>query len=278
MKKFSKILLSPVTTIVLFAVAAALILTGTIGGARAAIMQETRVYQSQVQMQDIGVTLQENPNLKSPKWEDISWRNYVVDENGRANGTWNENTGELLKYMLAEGEMLQGGKWYDEELRIANTGTIDQYSRVTLYKYWVKTDENGKQVKDTSMDPALIDLHLVNLDSDWLLDESATTDERVVLYFNRILPSSVSSPSFMDQIRINTDNIVLNPTATTVETKTGDNGRTKTVKTITFEYDGSTFVLQAEVDAVQTHNAEDAIRSAWGRIVSIQNGTLSLVQ
>ena len=48
------------------------------------------------------------------------------------------------------------------------------------------------------------------------------------------------------------------------------------VKT-TYKYNGYMFVLEAEVDAVQTHNAEDAIKSAWGVDVNIApDGTLSL--
>ena len=42
-----------------------------------------------------------------------------------------------------------------------------------------------------------------------------------------------------------------------VETK-GD-----TITTI-YKYDGVEFHVDVEVDAVQTHNAQDAIRSAWG--------------
>ena len=44
--------------------------------------------------------------------------------------------------------------------------------------------------------------------------------------------------------------------------QTDDNGLTTI--TTTYEYDGASFVLEATVDAVQTHNAEDAIKSAWG--------------
>jgi len=270
-KKLNKILLSPVTTIVLFVVAAALLLTGTIGGARAAIMQETRVYQSQVQMQDIGVTLLECAKA-GEAYDNISWRNYVVDENGRANGTWNQHTGALLTKMIPEGEQLQVGRWYDEFLTIANTGTIDQYSRVTIYKYWI--DENGDKV--TTMSPDLIQINLTNLGSDWILDEEASKGERIVLYYNRILPSGKRANPFTDKIMIDGKGVKLEPTVVT-ET-VNDNGRNKIIKKTIYKYDGATFVLQAEVDAVQTHNAEDAIRSAWGRKVSIQGGTLSLLQ
>ena len=46
--------------------------------------------------------------------------------------------------------------------------------------------------------------------------------------------------------------------------------------TTTYDYDGARFCLEATVDAVQEHNAEDAIWSAWGRRVTVHNGTLSL--
>ena len=52
---------------------------------------------------------------------------------------------------------------------------------------------------------------------------------------------------------------------------------TKTVTT--FNYDGVKFNLEAEVDAVQTHNARDAIKSAWGVDVNVgDDGAISLAQ
>lgn len=38
---------------------------------------------------------------------------------------------------------------------------------------------------------------------------------------------------------------------------------------ISTKYDGYSFNLDAEVDAVQTHNAKAAIKSAWGVDVSV---------
>ena len=151
MKKKRSILFSPAVTIVAFVLAAGLILFGSINGARAALTYYSETYASRYQMYDIGVTLQENG-------ERVSWRDY---NSGRADGSWDENTGILLANMLAEGEKLQVGRAYTEELNVANSGTINQYVRVTVYKYWVDEKENKLQ----NMDPALIDLHLVNLDS-----------------------------------------------------------------------------------------------------------------
>ena len=45
----------------------------------------------------------------------------------------------------------------------------------------------------------------------------------------------------------------------------------------TGKYDGYQSVVEIEVDAVQTHNAVDAIKSAWGVDVAVDaNGALSL--
>ena len=62
------------------------------------------------------------------------------------------------------------------------------------------------------------------------------------------------------------------------ETRETDANGWTTVTTV-YEYDGAMFVLEAEVDAVQTHNAADAIRSAWGVEVTLEeDGALRLVQ
>ncbi|MFR0951708.1 MAG: hypothetical protein ACLSGK_02280 [Lachnospiraceae bacterium] len=42
--------------------------------------------------------------------------------------------------------------------------------------------------------------------------------------------------------------------------------------TYTYKYNGNyTFHIDAEVDAVQTHNAKDAIKSAWGVDVNVSD-------
>ena len=43
-----------------------------------------------------------------------------------------------------------------------------------------------------------------------------------------------------------------------------------------YDYSGYSFTLDAEVDAVQTHNAQDAIKSAWGVDVNISADGQSL--
>ena len=57
--------------------------------------------------------------------------------------------------------------------------------------------------------------------------------------------------------------------------KTEENG--KTVFTYRYDYDGAAFFIEADVQAIQTHNAQDAIRSQWGVYnVNVSGGTLQV--
>ena len=239
MKKFKKILASPITTIAAFVLAAGLLLFSSIGGARAALTYFSDDYAANIQLQEIGVTLVEN-------------------------GAPAE--GELLKGLLAEGEQFKPGVSYKEQLNVYNSGVINEYVRVSIHKYWL--DENGEKIRTLS--PDLIKLNLVNLGSDWLLDSEASTEERTVLYYNKLLNSQNETPLFADRLTI--DGSVADHVS---ETKKTD-GRYTTITTV-YEYDGARFCIEARVDAVHEHNAKDAVWSAWGRRVTIdENGVLSL--
>ncbi len=253
-----KKLLPPAATAVMFVAAMALLLFGSVEGTRAALTYYSETYASRVQMYDIGVSLLENG-------ERVSWRDY----NSSADGTWDENTGVLLAHMLEEGESLKLGKTYPEQLSVANSGTINQYVRVTIYKYW--TDAEGTKLPNLS--PELIRLNLVNLDTDWILDEEASTPERTVLYYNKLLYAEgegvSETPLFADAITV--DAMV----ATKVHQKVEESGGYTTITT-TYDYDGTQFRIEAKVDAVQEHNAKDAVLSAWGKNVTVSNNMLSL--
>lgn len=254
MKRIKRFIKSPTATILAFFLAVGLLLFSTIGGARAALTYFSETYASRVQMSNIGVSLLENGEV-------ISKRDY----NSRSDGTWNESTGTLLTNMLDRGEEFKVGKKYKEELSVNNSGTIDQYVRVSIYKYWLQDED-----KQQTLSPGLIDLNLVNVGSDWLLDETSSTDERTVLYYSRLLREGETTALFADSIKV--DGIVATKVTETVVKKTGNK---KTIKT-TYDYDGTQFCVEAKVDAVQNHNAEDAIWSAWGRRVNVNNDTLSL--
>lgn len=250
---------SPVLTIALFVLAGVLLLGSSIGGARAALTYYSETYKSQINMYDIGVTLNEND-------EGVSNRDYEAYSDGQ----WDENEGVLLAKHFTEENPFQPGVVYDECISASNTGNIDEYVRITLYTYWIDKDNK----KMTELSPELIELHEdaehVGPGKDWLPDVSASTRERKVYYYNRILKQGTTTPNLTDTLTIN-DSILDHMTITEEPVEGG------TIITATYDYDGAQFIIEAVVDAVQTHNAEDAIWSAWGRRVSIDNnGYLTL--
>lgn len=239
---------------VLLLTAAAVLLAGsTVGSARAALTYYSENYSAEVTVSSIGVSLTENGTV-------VAKRDY-----NHKNDQWN-TVSEPLFVNTLNGEKMIPGKLYKEQLGVTNSGSIDSYVRVILYKSW--TDPKGN--KDTSLSPKLIDLNLLT-GNGWVADENASTDERTVLYYTGILPAGESTPDFADTLKI--DNSVADRVTETVSQDADGN---KTITTV-YEYDGYRFNLEAEVDAVQTHNARDAIKSAWGVEVNVaDNGTLSL--
>lgn len=258
MDKIKKILTFPAITVAAFIMAGVLLGFSTIGGARAALTYYSQTYASQMEMHDIGVSLMENGT-------NISGRDYAHEV---ADGTWDEHTGVLLAGMLEETDnTLVMNRNYTEKLSVANTGTINEYVRVTVYRYWVDADGN----KQREIDPSAINLHLVNQagqdgEQCWIEDTAAATRERTVLYYNRVLPSGSTTPDFSDTISIDGEIV------SHINTWTDANG----VTTSEYEHNGCRFVLEATVDAVQDHNAEAAILSAWGMNVSVSDNRLSL--
>lgn len=225
------------TTVILLALAIVLLAGSALGSTRAALSYYSDNYTANLQVSEIGVALVENGNETSEK---------------------------LLADMLGKDEKVVLGKEYKEELTVKNTGDIDQYVRVRISKSWMKDGE-----KVTSLSPDMIILGLTG--NGWLEDKDAKTEERTVLYYSKPLASGELAPIFANTIKI--DGAVA--TKAKKETVKSENGYTTI--TTTYRYDGVTFNLEAQVDAVQTHNAQDAIKSAWGVDVNVSSdGTLSL--
>ena len=138
---------------------------------------------------------------------------------------------------------MEFGKAYAEELAVQNTGEIDQYVRVTIYKWW--EDASGKQ---RNVYPGYINLKLT-LEDGWVEDQSASTEERTVLYYTKPLARG-ESVIFAEEFSIAQD-------VMSIVRQDGNGGTVHA-------YEGLTACVDVDVDAVQTHNAEDAILSAWG--------------
>lgn len=247
----------PVKPALLLGAAAVLLLGSTVGSTRAALTYYSEEYSAQVSMSSIGVALLENGD-KTPVRE----RNYTES------GAWETSgDGVLLKNMLSEGETPVPGREYQEALSVANTGNIDTYVRVIINRYW--TDANGEKTNELS--PELIQLKLVNGDK-WIYDEASDypdySPERMVLYYSEPLGSGMMTEPLSDALQI--DRSILNDVVIK-ETKSEDGIVTYTYA---YKYDGYSFHLEAEVNAVQTHNAVDAIKSAWGVDVTLsEDGT-----
>ena len=244
-------------TILLIAAAVILLLSGGLASARAALVYYSENYTAQVTVYDIGVTLVET---SAQGTKNISSRDY-----SGSNDEWNETQGALLTDMLAESEgELELGRAYTEELSVLNSGNIDTYVRVRIRKSWL--DADGDKV--STLSPDLIILNMT--DNGWIVDEDASTEEQLVLYWPEILEAGETTAALSDTICIDSA-IASNVTETTSMV----DGLT-TITTV-FNYDGVRFHIEAEADAIQTHNAQDAIRSAWGVDVEIaEDGTLSL--
>ena len=231
--------------------AAALLLVGsTVGSTRAALTYYSENYSAQMNMQSIGVSLLENDKV-------VSSRDYV------SNNEWKGTSeGTLLTNLLGKDETFTPGKKYNEAISVKNSGTIDTFVRVIITKSW--QDEEGN--KNTTLSPDLIELNFLT-DNGWQIAKDQSTTERTVLYYTKAVAAGDSTPALSDTIRIK-------PSVAKDVTKHVDG---KTI-TYTYKYNGYTFHIDAEVDAVQTHNAKDAIKSAWGVDVNVSDDetTMSL--
>ena len=167
--------------IILAASSAIMLAASTIGSTKATLTYMSDNYLAQIDIKSIGVTLTENGN-------DVSWRDYKHKDDD-----WSEATGVLLGDMLknAGDEKLILDKKYDEKLAVKNSGSIDEYVRVTVQHYWADKETGDKLSK---LDPSKIQIDFTN--DGWTEDESAETTERNVFYYNSILKKGQTSTDF----------------------------------------------------------------------------------
>ena len=266
---------SSVMTLLLFVLAAVLLLAGTIGGTQAVLSVYSEEYDTNFALKNIGVTLYEyqkaDDGSRQPK--EISARDYSKTT---AQGVWEkEITGNLIEKMVTdEGDsQLKVGKVYPFELCVANTGSIDTYVRVTLYKYWV--DQNGNKItgiadpgwfnldeggetKAIKYDPGLIEITPA-VSNVWEVQDS--TAERMVFYYKGnggVLPAGAPlTVPLTKSLKISSD--ILGEEFRT--TTTSSDGTTR------YEYlfNGLGFVVEAQVDAVQARHGVRSVPSAWGK-------------
>lgn len=240
--------------VLLLAAAAVLLLASSVGSTQAALTYYSENYMAEVKVANIGVTVLENGNV-------VNYKNYLED------GKWDTKTTENTLTLVDDDEQLIPGKTYEEGIVVRNSGAIDTYVRVIVTKSW--KDADGK---DTTLSPAYIELN-VPAGNGWIKDDTASTTEREVYYYTQILPADTDEEDKNNDSTSLTDTFRINPAvAKELIQTTKDN-----VITYIYKYDGYQSVVEIEVDAVQTHNAVDAIKSAWGVDVAVDaNGALSL--
>ena len=258
-----KIRRSPVVAGLLFLLAVVLLFAGSVGGTQAALQIYSSDYISAFELDHIGITLYENGTP-------VSFRNYG---DAAASGFTEKQDGDLVLKTLEDDPSFQIGRKYPFVITCKNTGTIDHYLRVTVYKYWVQVgiDEefglkgwfhglssNTEKLLDVEKhSPATIHLGYNGSEgynsSAWAKDPDSSTAERDVYYYTGILPVGGETAPLFDTLWVDSS------VAKSVITET-----VGSLTTYTYAYDGYGFVVQAEADAVQTHNAKAAIRSAWG--------------
>ena len=143
------------------------------------------------------------------------------------------------------------GKAYPEDVIVKNTstGNYDEYVRVMVRRSWTGADGQ----KDLLLDPSLIKLG-VN-ESEWIEDKAEVTTEGQAFYLKKPL-SPGETAQFLKTITI--DNKVV------TYVKTVDSDKEEGVVVNEYKYNNKKFFVELRVDAVQQHNATEAILGAWG--------------
>ena len=205
------------------------------------------------------------------------YRGNLVEYLGYKNDT---HYGDTAAYKLGTPGRVDPGRTYKEEISAKNGNNVDEYVRMTVRKYWVRTDEEGaSSSKDTRLSPELIRLTYGDKDyntSAWQLNSKESTEESDTYYLKKVLAANESSPLLFDSLTI--DKSVADKANMTVKEEEKTEGE-QTVKVITYSYvyDGYTFYIEADVQAIQTHNADDAVKSLWGvSNVSASGGTVTV--
>lgn len=264
-KKFSK------RTSALIIAAALLLAGGTVTGARAAFIAQSDVYEAQFYVNHLQVHLLENG-------KDVCDGANTIDGATKVTGALATSLGYSKNGDTETLGTVDPGKPYDEVIQAQNSEGVEQYVRLTVRKYWMKkqkdADGNDVMVKATDLSPSLIKLAYGKEEynkEDWVLGESST-ESATYYYKTKLGPNAKSEPLF-DTLTIDKSVIpdmhmpkpedLTKPEyadyVTVTETETGAK-----IYTFSYKYDGYTFYIEADVQALQTHNAEDAIHSAWG--------------
>lgn len=254
--KFSK------RTTALIVAAVLLLAGGGVAGTRAALNIQSEYYRAEFYLNHLQVHLFENGVD-------------VCERAGHKNNldVHDKAVGELATDLQYEHKVdgdeklgkVEPGMAYKEVIQAKNGSDIDEFVRVTIRKYWMEKDEDGNLVKSSALNPDRIKLYYGKEgeyhSKYWTLNtkENKGSKETSTYYYKASLSSGELSEPLFDTLKIDATIADFGEIKTT-ETQEGN----KTVYTYEYQYDGCVFYIEADVQAIQTHNASDAIRSQWG--------------
>lgn len=240
----------------------------TVNGVTAATPNITSEEQiSNMNMNKIGVALQKAGS--DGTFTDIST---IVYNSG---GEWSTSPAVNL---FEDGASLKPGNTIDVQLKVKNYGEIGEYVRAIIYKYWV--DEKGNKIADAEIKSDMI----MPILSDFVVEEATTspawivdlkTDEKIFLYYNTMLATGDVSTVFLTGVKIDGDVKKYYDAKEYVYYKEDGQTVDYTKTVYEYKYEGKSFVIEVEVDAVQGHHPVEAIKAAWGKEVSIEDDMIT---
>ena len=248
-------------TLALLVAAGLLFSIGTVTGVRAYPNIQSELYRAHFYLNHLQVHLLEND-------KDVCGGKNTLDGTAKITGPLATNLGYKS---LDEVGSVEPGKIYDEKIQAENGQDISQFVRMTVRKYWVETengkvkvDSNGEPVKTTALKPSLIHLTYGTDDYNtgaWAeVTQERTTESRTYIY-KKLLPGNKKTDPIFTKLQID-ESVAVREDDPIISTE-GDT----TIYTYVYKYDGYAFFIEADVQAIQAHNAQDAIESQWGPYV-----------
>lgn len=235
-------------------------------GARAALSIFSEDYNAEFALDHLNVALLENGEIAAEKEKEVDGQGELLYHGHEKDG-------------LRDG-IIQPGRVYKEEIAARNMRDVDEYVRLSIRKYWCYTevDENGNKtrVKDTTVDPSLIELYYVDENNNrtdfntsaWQRNDAESTNEREVYYLTGVLKGEADAPVLVNRLCVN-GKIVSQDDEDHYfnvypEEITTEDGKKQTIYTYEYAYDGYRVCIEADVQSIQTHNSADAVTSLWG--------------
>lgn len=277
-------------TLALLAVTALLFCGGGFAGTKAALTYFSNDYTAGFELDHLQVHLIENENDVCCGENDIYTVHRTNGDDPKKNKKYRGNLVEYLGYEnkdVHDGDTpaykvgtpgkVDPGRTYKEELSARNGNNVDEYVRIIVRKYWV----NKEKKKSTVMDPALIKLTYNGSaynNSAWAVNPKEHTVESDTYYLKNKLGAGADSALLFNELTIDKSVADLgNKKTTTTKESRGPDNQEVTVITYSYDYDDFTFYIEADVQAIQTHNATDAVKSLWGvSNVSAGNGKVTV--